>query len=113
MLTANFGIYEILILLALAYAAYTAFTKKDKNNKTMTMAGALIGIPGVLLLNSAGGSTDTFGTDATTAPSGLVPGNFSGTELLYVAAIGYGCWLLYDAGHKLAALAGAAAIVLL
>jgi len=113
MLTENFGIYEILILAALAYATYEAFTSKDKSNKTMTLAGCLIGIPGVLLLNSAGGSDDTFGADATTAPSGLVAANFSGTEMLYVAAIGYGAYLLYSAGKTTAAIAAAVACALL
>lgn len=109
----NFGMIELLVLAALAYASYKAFTSVNKKGEKNTLAALLIAIPGVLLLNSAGTDTDTFGADAGTSPSGIVAANFSGTEMLYVASIGYGAWLLYSAGEITAATSAVVAALIL
>lgn len=113
MLTDNFGIFELLTLAALAYASYVGFTQTGKDGKSLKTAGIILAGVGVLMFNSAGSSEDTFATDPTTSPSGIVAANFNATELLYVVAIGYAAWILFKGGQVTAAIAAAVAAVML
>lgn len=104
-LISNFDIYELLVLAALIYAAYVAFARLND-----TVAAACIALPGLILLNSAGGTSDTMGPDA--GATGVVLGNFDAMELICVASIGYGAWRLYKGGAITAAIAAAVAIAI-
>lgn len=104
-LISNIDIFELLVLAILVYAAYVAF--KQLND---TVAAVCIAVPGLILLNSAGGTSDTLGPDANA--SGVVLGNFDALEVICVASIGYGAWRLYKGGAVTAAIAAAVAIAI-
>lgn len=104
-LISNIDIYELVVLAALVYAAYVAF--KQLND---TVAAACIAVPGLILLNSSGGTPDTMGPDANA--SGVVLGNFDALEVICVASIGYGAWRLYKGGAVTASIAAVVAIAI-
>lgn len=101
----NFDIYEMLVLALISYAVYRASKIEDLRYKHVLY---VLVIAGLLVLNGAGGSTETMET-ADNDPVTFALGNFNAYELMIVAAFGYSAWRLYQAGDTYGAAAAAGA----
>lgn len=101
----NLDLFEMLVIVAVAFAVYEATKIKDPQYKHVLY---VIAVAGFLILNGAAESTSTM-ESPDNDPVDFALTNFNAYELIVMAALGYSAFILYKAGSTYGAMAAGAA----